>query len=80
MDGKISYSKSYMPFQKYICQNMNNDTFISGWDIVSKSSNISQKMIKTENKGSSINESPICKLKSLKCQFMVQNLFALKRF
>lgn len=59
---------------------MNDDTFISGWDFVSKLSNISQKMIKTENKGSSINESPICKLKSLKCQFMVQNLFALKRF
>ena len=31
------------------------------------------KMIKTENKGSSINESPICKLKSLKCQFIEQN-------
>ena len=48
-----------MPFQKYIGQNMKDDTFISGWDIVSKLSNIGQKMIKTENKGSSINESPI---------------------
>ena len=48
-----------MPFQKYIGQNMKDDTFISGWDFVSKLSNISQKMIKTENKGSSINESPI---------------------
>ena len=46
---KISYCKSYMPFQKYIGQNMNDDTFISGWDFVSKLSNISQKMIKTEN-------------------------------
>ena len=38
---------------------MNDDTFISGWDFVSKLSNISQKMIKTENKGSFMNESPI---------------------
>ena len=29
-----------MPFQKYIGQNMNDDTFISGWDFVSKLSNI----------------------------------------
>ena len=37
-----------MPFQKYIGQNMKDDTFISGWDFVSKLSNISQKMIETE--------------------------------